>query len=53
MYLQGMHSDVPLALVEQIFGHSFDRIEAQHAGMFRFAPDLADEVQTFLSEVNR
>jgi hypothetical protein len=51
--LQGMHSDIPLALVERIFGHPIDRIEAQHARMFRFALDLADEAQTLLNEGKR
>jgi ketosteroid isomerase-like protein len=46
--LQGMHSDMSLDVVERIFGHSIDKIEAQHAGFFRFTLDRADEAEGLL-----
>jgi hypothetical protein len=48
--LQGMHSGTPVEIIEQIFGHSADKLEAQHAGLLRFALDRADETETLLSE---
>ncbi len=49
--LQGMHSDMPLDVVERIYGQSVDTILVQHHGLFRWALDLADEAQRLLSEV--
>ncbi len=46
--LQGMHSNTPPEIIERIFGHPLDAVEEQHAGMFDFALDLADEVQVLL-----
>jgi ketosteroid isomerase-like protein len=48
--LQGMHSNTPPEIVERIFGHPLDQVEKQHAGMFAFALDLADEAQALLKE---
>jgi hypothetical protein len=48
--LQGMHSNTPPEIVERIFGHPLDQVEEQHAGMFDFALDRADEAQALLKE---
>jgi ketosteroid isomerase-like protein len=48
--LQGMHSNTPPEIVERIFAHPLDQVEQQHAGMFRFALDLADEAQALLKQ---
>jgi hypothetical protein len=48
--LQGMHSNTPPEIVERIFAHPLDQVEKQHAGMFRFALDLADEAQVLLKQ---
>jgi hypothetical protein len=46
--LQGIHSGVPDALVERIFGHPMPQILAQHAHVFRITLDLANEAQQLI-----
>lgn len=46
--LQGINDNMPLALVERIYGHSLDKILEQHAGLFRFTFKLAAEAQTLM-----
>jgi hypothetical protein len=46
--LHGIHSGVPDAVVERIFGHAVPQILDQHTNLFRFTLALADEAQPLI-----
>ncbi len=51
--LAGINSNVPDELVEELFGHSVDKVLAGHKELIRFTIELAREAQTLIREIGK